>query len=198
MSVNTSDPRVIRTRQLLQNALLELMQEKPFQAISVSDLTKRATLNRATFYLHYLDKFDLLAQSARDTFTATIREKLPDWSAFCVEDIQLLTQATCDYLDGFLKGCAPANKPYETLIEAELQRVLYDYIYCWLGGESGHPQNTLPIETCATMVSSTVLHMSLKWSRGETAYRYERDEVVKQVYVIVTQGLLHHIACITR
>jgi len=191
MSVNTNDPRVLRTRQLLQTALLELMQEKPFQAISVTDLTRRATLNRATFYLHYLDKFDLLAQSARDTFMAVIHERLPDWDAFHVEDIQLLTQATCEYLDGFLKGCAPANKPYEPLIEAELQRVLYDYICGWLDGETGHSPDTLPVETCATMVSSTVLHMSLKWSRGETAY--ERDEVVKQVYTTVTQGIFQTI-----
>lgn len=196
MSTNEQDPRVIRTRQLLQAALLELMQEKPFQSISVTDLTRRATLNRATFYLHYLDKFDLLAQSARDTFVAVIHETLPDWDAFHVEDIQLLTQATCEYLDGFLKGCAPANKPYEPLIEAELQRVLYDYIYGWLEGESGHALDKLSIETYATMVSSTVLHMSLKWGRGETPY--ERDDMVKQVYTTVTQGLLQQIALQTR
>lgn len=192
MSANEQDPRVIRTRQLLQTALLELMQEKPFQAISVTDLTRRATLNRATFYLHYLDKFDLLAQSARDTFTASINKKLPDWTAFHVTDIQLLAHATCEYLDGFLKGCAPANKPYEPLIEAELQRVLYDYIYSWLHAESEYPPDTLPIETCATMVSSTLLLMSLKWSRGETIH--SRDEVVKQIYATLAPGILQVIS----
>lgn len=188
MSMNDQDPRVIRTRQLLQTALLELMQEKPFQTISVGDLTSRATLNRATFYLHYADKFDLLGKTARDTFIVAINSKLPNWSTFCVEDIRYLTQATCKYLEGFLKGCAPANKPYEPLIESELQYVLYDYIYCWLDGESGHTQNTLPIETSAMMVSATILHMSLKWVRGQTAYT--SDEVAEQVYATVTQGLL--------
>ncbi len=188
MSTSNHDPRVIRTRQLLQTALLELMQEKPFQTISVSDITARATLNRATFYLHYLDKFDLLGKTARDTFIVTINSKLLDWSTFCVEDIRYLTQATCEYLKGFLKNCASANKPYEPLIESELQHVLYDYIYCWLDGESGHPQNTLPIETSAMMVSTTVLHMSLKWNRGQTAYT--SDEVIEQVYATVKQGLL--------
>jgi AcrR family transcriptional regulator len=60
------DPRIIRTRQMLRNALIELIGEKGFSAISVQDITQRATLNRATFYLHYRDKEDLLAQSVEE------------------------------------------------------------------------------------------------------------------------------------
>jgi AcrR family transcriptional regulator len=56
------DPRVRRTRQLLRNALIELIPEKGYDSITVQDITNRATLNRATFYLHYRDKSDLLAK----------------------------------------------------------------------------------------------------------------------------------------
>jgi AcrR family transcriptional regulator len=61
-----SDPRVIRTRQLLRDALLDLMADKGFESISVQDITEKARLNRATFYLHYADKHDLLAQMTQD------------------------------------------------------------------------------------------------------------------------------------
>jgi AcrR family transcriptional regulator len=54
------DPRVKRTRQLLRKALIELIPEKGYNAITIQDITDRATLNRATFYLHYRDKDDLL------------------------------------------------------------------------------------------------------------------------------------------
>jgi AcrR family transcriptional regulator len=54
------DPRVKRTRQLLRNALIELIPEKGYNALTIQDITDRATLNRATFYLHYRDKDDLL------------------------------------------------------------------------------------------------------------------------------------------
>jgi len=54
------DPRVKRTRQLLRQALIELIPEKGYNAITIQDITDRATLNRATFYLHYRDKDDLL------------------------------------------------------------------------------------------------------------------------------------------
>jgi AcrR family transcriptional regulator len=57
---NSQDPRVLRTRKLLREALIALIPEKGFDAITVQDITERATLNRATFYLHYTDKQMLL------------------------------------------------------------------------------------------------------------------------------------------
>jgi AcrR family transcriptional regulator len=56
------DPRVLRTHKLLQEALIELSAERSFDAISVGDIAKRATVNRATFYRHYQDKYDLMEQ----------------------------------------------------------------------------------------------------------------------------------------
>ena len=54
------DPRVQRTRKLLQSALGKLLKEKGLEDISVQDIADAATLNRATFYDHYNDKFALL------------------------------------------------------------------------------------------------------------------------------------------
>lgn len=46
----------------LKEALTRLLREKDFEAISVSDITKEAGVNRGTFYLHYVDKFDMMDQ----------------------------------------------------------------------------------------------------------------------------------------
>lgn len=67
------DPRVIRTRQLLRDALVELIDEQGYEKITVQDITKRATLNRATFYLHFRDKLDLLYQSSMETLQQLVR-----------------------------------------------------------------------------------------------------------------------------
>lgn len=56
------DPRVVRTRQQLREALVSLIEEKGFDALTVQDITDRAELNRATFYLHYQDKQELLVK----------------------------------------------------------------------------------------------------------------------------------------
>ncbi len=57
------DPRVLRTRRLLQDALLTLAREKTLADITVADVADRATVNRSTFYQHYPDTDTLLADA---------------------------------------------------------------------------------------------------------------------------------------
>ena len=58
--MKVEDRRVRRTKQLIKQSLIELMHEKPFNEIKIKDITERADLNRGTFYLHYIDIYDLL------------------------------------------------------------------------------------------------------------------------------------------
>jgi len=60
MKKTSNDRRAIRTKKMIRSALAELIDEKGFINISVTDLTQRADINRGTFYLHYVDKYDLL------------------------------------------------------------------------------------------------------------------------------------------
>ncbi|EGL16391.1 MULTISPECIES: TetR/AcrR family transcriptional regulator [Paenibacillus] len=64
---NKLDPRVVRTRLMLRDALIALIGEQGYEKITVQDIANRAALNRATFYLHYRDKQDLMEQSMDDT-----------------------------------------------------------------------------------------------------------------------------------
>lgn len=61
MSGNAADLRVVRTRQAIRDALVELIEEKGFEALTVKDITTQANINRGTFYAHYRDKYDLMA-----------------------------------------------------------------------------------------------------------------------------------------
>ena len=60
------DPRVARTKAMFEEALLDLMEEKDYMKITVKEISEKSTLNRATFYLHYFDKDDLLDQFLSD------------------------------------------------------------------------------------------------------------------------------------
>ena len=64
------DARVRRTRDALGDALVALMQEKPFDTITVQDVLDRAKVGRSTFYTHYSDKDDLLMSDAEEFFEA--------------------------------------------------------------------------------------------------------------------------------
>ena len=54
------DRRTRYTRQIIRDTLLELMGEKGFNHVTVTEVCRRAELNRGTFYLHYLDLNDVL------------------------------------------------------------------------------------------------------------------------------------------
>ncbi len=66
------DRRIVRTRALLRDALLELIIEKGYQDITVQDITDRADVARTTFYLHFTDKDDLLFKSMREIYEELI------------------------------------------------------------------------------------------------------------------------------
>ena len=60
MTQTKTDPRVIRTRKLIMDAFIELSGKKEFKDITVKDITTEAMINRATFYYHFEDIYDLL------------------------------------------------------------------------------------------------------------------------------------------
>ena len=67
------DRRVKRTKALMRDALMELMNEKAFNEITARDITSKADLNRATFYLHYNNVFDLLDELENDVVAGFAR-----------------------------------------------------------------------------------------------------------------------------
>lgn len=60
------DKRVQRTRDLLRRALMQLVREKGYDAVTIQDITERANLGRTTFYLHYESKDDLMLDHHAD------------------------------------------------------------------------------------------------------------------------------------
>ncbi|WP_010304879.1 TetR/AcrR family transcriptional regulator [Kurthia senegalensis] len=54
------DPRAVKTRQQIIDAFQQLIQTKYFEQITVTHITELAHINRATFYAHFIDKYELL------------------------------------------------------------------------------------------------------------------------------------------
>ena len=67
------DRRIQRTRQLLRDALMGMILERGYDSITVQDITDRANLGRATFYLHYRDKEELLVKSLEDIYDGLVK-----------------------------------------------------------------------------------------------------------------------------
>lgn len=63
-----TDIRTGRTKKWLRRAFIELLMEKPLDKITVNDLTQRAEINRATFYLHYRNREDFIERFIDELF----------------------------------------------------------------------------------------------------------------------------------
>lgn len=75
MKLTKVDRRVNRTRRLLREALLSLILEMGYDAVTIEQITNRADLGRTTFYLHYRDKEELLLESI-ETIADDLREQV--------------------------------------------------------------------------------------------------------------------------
>src|ERR1700682_1937655 len=103
------DPRTKRTRQLLVKALMELMMEKSFQAITVQDIAERATVNRVTFYAYFEDKFALLEYLMAAAFKERALGRLPAESELTPESLALLIQMIAELLVEMTAHCPPPH-----------------------------------------------------------------------------------------
>src|SRR5712692_2043457 len=136
------DPRVKRTRKLLQQALIELLQEKGFASISIQDIAERATVNRATHYAHFTDKYALLDSIIREQFQRVVASKLPSTSGEGVNTLGVLIQGVFDFLGEFHQDCKPSDTQFDPLIERAVQQELAEILLSWLkhARAAGTPQ----------------------------------------------------------
>jgi AcrR family transcriptional regulator len=72
MSQSQKNVRLRRTQKLLREALVELIDERGFDAITIGELTSRAMVSRAAFYRNYQDKYDLVEQIFEEAMTALL------------------------------------------------------------------------------------------------------------------------------
>jgi AcrR family transcriptional regulator len=96
-SDSTTDPRIVRSRRMLMESLARLLTKKEFDDISIQEIADDATLNRATFYLHYPDKTALLQAMTADRFRALIARRSLSFTN-CEGALRAIALGVCDYL----------------------------------------------------------------------------------------------------
>ncbi len=157
------DPRIRRTRKLLQGALGNLMQSKSFDEISVQDITEAATVNRATFYDHYTDKFALMEAMVAGGFHELLHERQLRYETGCPGALRAIIQATCDFLtQAHSGGACDRQTAFEPLMNAAIakaiQRMLLE------GLQRAQQPTALSPELIAASASAAILGGVKQWS----------------------------------
>src|SRR6202521_1755332 len=96
-ATEAKDPRILRSRRMLMEALSRLLIKKKFQDISGQEIADEATLNRATFYLHYPDKNALLQAMTDARFRDLIDRRAISFTD-CHGALRTIALGVCDYL----------------------------------------------------------------------------------------------------
>lgn len=187
------DPRVKRTRKLLQQAFMELFREKGFASISIQDITERATVNRATFYAHFTDKYDLMDAIIREEFQRAVASQLPSHPRWSAASLRVLIRATFDFFGQFHHDCKPSDRQFDPLMERAIQQELADILLGWLKQASptaaAGTARRVPAKTLASVMSWAIFGTTVQWSRGERTAPAE--EMTNQVLLVLTEGVTH-------
>ena len=180
------DPRIRRTRELLLQGLENLLKTKDFDKISVQEIADAATVNRATFYDHYTDKFALLECLVARRFFELLAKRNVRFDGTCGSALQGLVLALCDFL-----AAAPEieNEPVrrfephmESAVIAVVRRTL-------LEGARRHASGSgVPPEMIAALVSWAIYGAAKEWIQDPN--RRPAEEIVEMVAGLVSP-ILH-------
>jgi len=155
------DPRIRRTRRLLQDALKRLLEEKEFDKITIQDIAEAATLNRATFYAHYPDKFALLEELIRVSFLQLLECRKIRFDGSCATAFHPVVLAVCDYLAELQKSRAFKQRQFEAFVEGtvidQIRVILMD-------GFKKHPvEGSINPELVAATASWAIYGAAKQW-----------------------------------
>lgn len=191
---NPNDPRAVRTRKLLVQALSESLLEKSFDSLTVQEIAAKATLNRATFYAHFEDKNALLDYTVMSSFREFLgkRESTDDFTL--AEHVKAVVQVVCDYLEmvSGLREHKDSMDTFEALMErqikSQIEAVLLNVLLKARMG-SGKPSTGMALAAIAASwaIYGVAIHWSRKAHRGPVAKLL--PQVQPMVEAILKTGL---------
>jgi len=182
------DPRIRRTREALQKGLRALMRSRSFEDLSVQEIADAASVNRATFYDHYTDKFDLLEAMVAGGFHQLLHERGVTYEGTCATAAKPIILAVCDYMAQNHTACGPSAEytglepQIDAAVVATIRRVL-------LGGLAHQPVGPVPsAEMIATASAGAIFGAVKEWLR--TPDRPSSAEIANVILPLVMPVLV--------
>lgn len=195
MTKKKIDRRVQRTRQLIQEALVSLILEKRYDKITVQDIIDRANVGRSTFYAHFQDKEDLLANGfaafshqLNSHLDVAHHETFADGQSHVLHSIDFFRHANDQFemhkamFDG---GGA------EIMLEIGRQHMMQDIQNHLTELLEENPQLTIPLPLITNFLAGALLSVLVWWLKAERPYSpQEVDDMFQQLAMNGIKGFL--------
>ena len=180
------DPRVKRTRRMIEQSFETLVMEKGFLNLSVQDVTEQAGINRATFYAHFPDKYALLDYSVRHEFQQALEKRMLNACKFSTDNLRTLVIVVCEFVDKAHSRCALNEQQFQALVEAQVRMQIHELISHWLEGLPAL-EDTAANARAATAASWALYGLASEWSRAKRVPPIE--EFADQVLPLLAANL---------
>ena len=180
--MNKNDLRVIKTKNALYNALIELMKEKTFEEIKVSDICNKALINRSTFYAHYDDKYELLTDCINDLKNSLTKElsknqNIKSTKEYYIEMIKLFLNHIEEKKDSYL-AIAINNR------NSILTDIIYDVIdHDIISRLDDKTVDKVPSSIIAKFYLGAVVNVGITWIQNIN--KYTKEEIVNYLSVLI-------------
>jgi len=184
------DRRIARTQQLLSKALMELVVERGYDTITIQDITDRADVSRATFYLHYKDKDELLFASMTKIYDglASGHDGQPP---FDLNDVR--KDMPCDASDfehvaefaDFYRAMLSKNGSVGFLLR--VMTYLAQVFQPVLEGQVGEDGAEIPVDLIAAFCAGAEIGVMKWWLENDM--RYTPQEMAQMQFLLSALGL---------
>ncbi|RAV21474.1 TetR/AcrR family transcriptional regulator [Paenibacillus contaminans] len=183
MATKVMNLRMTQTKQSLIHAFFNLVSKKDFEKITIADITKGAQVNRATFYAHFNDKYDLMDYILGDSASASIENHTAGVVSFNQDSITQLVLAVCDF---YHQPNIQCRSSYVGLVLPQMKEKILKELKVFLS-KSLEQICTDNEKNMFVPVFAQVIHEgALQWATGNITTN--KEEVAKKVALFVMSG----------
>lgn len=177
-----TDPRVVRTRKLIMDSFIKLSESKEFRDITVKDITTEAMINRATFYYHFEDIYDLLEKALSEVLLINLNSAEYEHKKLDEDVFNHLFKAVTNFQQSLSNRC---HRGYEDTI-AQIIRDQLEVVFNKMLKAQYGPEKEETLKTTAVMLSWGLYGASLEWKRNGTV---APEEFLKTAMPFLLHGL---------
>lgn len=153
--------------------------------ITIHDITAEATVNRATFYYHFIDKYDLLEKVMKEEFMTTVFNEIIEYKELNQTTIINVFLSVTNFQVALSKQCRDGFETFKTTIEAIIQKELEKIFHQMLLNQHSSVSDE-SLRIAAVMLSWGIFGASVDWQHNNTA---PPEEYIKLAIPYVTNGL---------
>lgn len=161
------DLRMIRTRKFIIHSFIQLLMKKDFKSIKISDITSQAMINRATFYHHFVDKYDLLEKVVKEELMANVLQEISNNEEFNDEMLKSVFLSITKFHLSLSERCQRSyddmSVNVEAIIKKELEHIVYQLLLKKYQGEGNEK-----LRIVATMLSWMIYAAAVDWKQNSS------------------------------